>query len=963
MSEKKARSPVKPMSQVKTDLLQQALQQVKVLKAKLESSEKTDMSLLQKANEEIEVLRKQLNVAEAVNRKLEANIRALESIKVESEISERALEQRLAAALQQIQSLQSQLESLDRENARLKKKSENETRTDLEIDESTQLTINLLNPTFKDNGNGTNQSTVEEISANTTLKIQVPSVSLSAPEKVALFAGLFARRRDQYAERWESHSTGKNGYSPARKHFEFHGKRRCPGPPTCPNLPLTDNDLKEHLQGKKTIGVYPMLEDETCVFVAIDLDQKNKNRITECRKVTEPWCEHAPVPKRELDIESEPVSSATDTWSWKDDARALMDAARNLDVPAYLEQSRSGNGAHLWIFFEEPITAAIARRLAEVLITKAERDTGQLGLRSYDRMFPNQDTMPKKGYGNLIALPLQKGPLALGNSAFLDQSMTPYEDQWSLLQSVRKMTVTSVEALVREAMRQNAVMSVDQPSDKEESDDKLDPWALPPSGKRKEEGILNPPLPSVVGVTLCNFAYISKSGLTKSQLNRIERLAAFQNPKFYQNQNLRLSNYITPRIISCAEEFPEHLALPRGCLDGLINLLDRSGVPYTIDDKRFAGKRIRAKFKGTLRDDQKNAAQELLKSETGILYAVPGFGKTVIGAFCISKRKVNTLVLVHRQQLLDQWRERLSTFLELPPSSIGQIGGGKKKPTGVIDVAMVQSLNDKGVVDDLVADYGQVIVDECHGVGSVKYEQVLRQVKAKWILGLTATPVRHDGHHPIIVMQCGPIRYRIRHRDVDTGIAEHIVLPRFTATRLPEHAQNFDTQEIIQEIINELVNDEQRNQMIIDDVLKCVNESRMPLVLTKRKEHLQLLLERFEGKVKSIIVYHGGLSIKKRKALTKQLEAAADERLVLAIGDCIGEGFDDSRLDTLFLALPISFHGRLEQYVGRLHRAHEGKSVVKIHDYTDAHIEKMYRMFKKRQAAYKKIGYKIEMPL
>jgi superfamily II DNA or RNA helicase len=218
---------------------------------------------------------------------------------------------------------------------------------------------------------------------------------------------------------------------------------------------------------------------------------------------------------------------------------------------------------------------------------------------------------------------------------------------------------------------------------------------------------------------------------------------------------------------------------------------------------------------------------------------------------------------------------------------------------------------------------------------------VLRQVKAKWILGLTATPVRYDGHHPIIVMQCGPIRYRIRHRDVDSGIAEHIVLPRFTTTRLPEHAQHF----AIQEIITELANAEQRNQMIIDDVLQCVKEKRMPLVLTKRKDHLQLLHERLGGTVKNIIVSHGGLSLKKRKALTKQLEAAADERIVLAIGDCIGEGFDDSRLDTLFLALPISFHGRLEQYVGRLHRAHEGKSVVKIYDYVDAHIEKMYHMF------------------
>lgn len=954
MPEKRAKPSVKEMSQTKHDLLQQALQQVKVLKARLESSEQVDTSKGQQAFEQIDSLKKKLSLVEHANKKLQQTVQEAEELNAELEVSERT---KYSALEQQVQTMKQEVQSLKEENARLKRQLEKEPTATAK---STQLTIELLSPAVDSKGITKSKAILSEESARPhSEKIASPTL-LSPHEKVTLFAGLFARRRDQYAERWESHSSGKNGYSPAREHYEFHGKRPCPGPPACPNLPLTDNVLKEHLQGKKTIGVYPMLEDETCVFVAIDLDQKNKNRITECLKATEPWREHAPVPKRELDIKSERASSATDsTWSWKDDARALMNAARNLGVPAYLEQSRSGNGAHVWVFFEEPVTAAMARRLAEALVTKAERDTGQLGLRSYDRMFPNQDTMPKKGYGNLIALPLQKVPLAVGNSAFLDQSMAPFEDQWSLLHSVRKMTATAVEALVREATRQNAVMSVDQPSEKEEADDKLDPWALPPSGKRKEDGVLIPPLPSHVAITLCNFVYVSKAGLTRSQLNCIERLAAFQNPTFYRNQNLRLSNYKTPRIISCAEEFPEHIALPRGCLDELTNLLDRSGVPYSIDDKRFLGKKIRAKFKGKLRDNQKQAAQQLLTSEMGILYAVPGFGKTVIAAFCISKRKVNTLVLVHRQQLLDQWRERLSTFLELPPSSIGQIGGGKKKPTGIIDVAMVQSLNEKGVVDDLVAEYGQVIVDECHGVGSVKYEQVLRQVKAKWILGLTATPVRHDGHHPIIVMQCGPIRYRIRHRDVDTGIAEHIVLPRFTATRLPEHAQHFETQEII----TELVNDEQRNQMIVDDVLKCINERRMPLVLTKRKEHLQLLRERFEGKVKNIIVYHGGLSIKKRKALTKQLEAAADERLVLAIGDCIGEGFDDSRLDTLFLALPISFHGRLEQYVGRLHREHEGKSVVKIYDYTDAHIEKMYRMFKKRQAAYKKIGYKMEMPL
>ena len=769
--------------------------------------------------------------------------------------------------------------------------------------------------------------------------------------------------------RWENPSTGENGYKPKREHdysaHQFQGKKRpCPGSPACRDLPLTSEVLKHHLQGKETVGVYPTLDNDTCLFLAIDLDQKNQNKIAKCAKGAQPWSAQAPPPKRELDRHSEKSSSAVltdESWSWQNDARSLMNAARSLNVPAYLERSRSGNGGHVWVFFNEPVSAAVARRSGEALITKAHHDTGQLSLRSYDRMFPNQDTLPKKGYGNLIALPLQKGPKANGNSVFLDETMAPYSDQWKLIQSVTKMRTEAIEALVREATRQNALMSVDRPSENEEDDEKIDPWALPPSGKKREETSLSHPLPANVTITLCNFAYVPKDGLTRSQLNRIERIAAFQNPEFYKNQNLRLSNYKTPRIICCAEEFPEHLALPRGCVDALTELLNKSGVQYTIDDKRVCGRKIRAKFKGKLREDQKKAAQELLMSEMGILSAVPGFGKTVIAAHCIAKRKVSTLVLVHRQQLVQQWKERLSSFLELPSASIGQISGGKKKPSGIIDIATVQSLNKKGEVDDLVGQYGQVIVDECHGVGSVEFEQVLRQVKAKWVFGLTATPVRYDGHHPIIVMQCGPIRYRVRHCDVDSGITEHIVQPRFTKARLPEHAQHYNTQEII----SELVNNEERNQIIIDDVLQAIAEKRTPLVLTNRKDHLQLLREKLEGKVKNIIVFHGGLSLTKLKALTKQLEAvpAQEERVVLAIGQCIGEGFDDSRLDTLFLAMPISFRGRLEQYVGRLHRAHEGKSEVKIYDYVDAHIEKMYRMFKKRQTGYKQIGYKLEMPL
>gem|GEM_PF-2299082 len=703
MAEKRAKTPVKEMSQIKQDLLQQALHQVKVLKAKLESADHADAPKLQQALVQIESLKEQLNSAEASNRKHQ---QALHELKTDLESSKRAKTSRLEGVLQQVQALKQEVASLKDENSRLKRQLEIETSTTSDARPvPTQLTIDLPTPAPNSRPTDDEKGLVEQ-SASQRSTASITLSTLSPQQKLALFADLFPWRRDVYAARWESRSTGKNGYSPARQHHEFHGKNSCPVPPACPNLPPTDIVLKEHLQGKTTIGVYPILENEMCRFVAIDLDQKNKNRIVKCAKVNEPWSEHLPPPKREVEKQSEQLgdSDAIDSWSWKEDARALLNAAGNLDVPAYLERSRSGTGGHVWIFFEEPLSAALARRLAEALITKAERDTGQLSLRSYDRMFPNQDTIPQKGYGNLIALPLQKVPLSSGNSAFLDESMVPYDDQWAFLQSVKKMSTVVVEALVTKATRQNALMPVDRPSEKEEADEKIDPWALPPSAKRKEDTILTPPLPTHVAITLSNFVYIPKIGLTRSHLNRIERIAAFQNPQFYKNQNLRLSNYKTPRIISCAEEFPEHLALPRGCLADLIELLNKSGVAYSLDDKRFSGRKVRAKFKGKLRDDQKKAAQELLTSETGVLSAVPGFGKTVIAAYCIAKRKVNTLVLVHRQTLLRQWKERLSTFLELPPESIGQIGGGKNKPTGIIDIATVQTLNKEGTVNDLVGN-------------------------------------------------------------------------------------------------------------------------------------------------------------------------------------------------------------------------------------------------------------------
>jgi superfamily II DNA or RNA helicase len=938
MTNNKTKASFRKTSDLDLPLLQQALQQVKALKAKLESEQANNSKLLQ----------------------------ALQNLE-----AEQAGNSDLRQALQNVEILKREVQALKDENARLKE----QRRKDLAKIAPTSISTATLQSSGiapSEPAQQSNKSTVSETSqrfpvskaSNSGTPILLTSNQLTPEGKIALFRALFAGRRDAYAVRWENDSTGASGYKPARDHdyasHIYDGKKKrkvCPG---CPDLILTDEALKHHLQGKHTVGIYPLLQDDTCSFLAIDLDDKVRNNITQCSEKTPPWQADRPGSKLDSEATNSDQSRrqlpATDAGTWKDDARSLIHAARALNVPAYLERSRSGKGGHLWIFFERPVSAAKARRLGEALITKANQDQDQLSLRSYDRMFPNQDSLPNKGYGNLIALPLQKGPLADGNSAFLDESMIPYPYQWELLRSVRKMQSSSLDDLVKQATRQNALLTVPRPSENEEDDDKVDPWALPPSGQGKKDTTLKPPLPAHVTITLCNLAYVPKDGLTKSQLNRIERIAAFQNPKFYKNQALRLSNYETPRIISCAEEFSEHVGLPRGCLHQLTELLDTSGVNYQIDDQRFTGKKMRAKFKGKLRPEQMKAANELLKNDTGVLVAATAFGKTVLAAYCISKRKVNTLILVHRQQLLRQWKQRLESFLELPANSIGQIGGGKTKPTGIIDVATIQSLRTRDGVEDLVAEYSQVIVDECHVIGAVTFEQVLRQVRAKFVLGLTATPVREDGHHPVVVMQCGPIRYRVHQND--SGIKEYVVFPRTTNTELPSFATDFNTQEILSFLILE----ENRNKLIIADVLKALTEKRTPLVLTKRKQHLQLLVDMLQDKVKNVLVYRGGLGKKQQSQFAEKLASIPqdEERVVLATGQSIGEGFDDARLDTLFMTMPISSRSSLTQYAGRLHRSNEGKTVVHIYDYVDVEIEALYRMFKKRQVGYKRIGYKMQ---
>ncbi|MBM4351846.1 MAG: restriction endonuclease subunit R, partial [Deltaproteobacteria bacterium] len=739
-------------------------------------------------------------------------------------------------------------------------------------------------------------------------------------EQIALFRSLFRGREDVYPARWEG-KYGNSGYSPACAN---EWKRPLCGKPKtkcadCENrdlLPVTDEVIRGHLIGKRIIGVYPLLLDETCWFLAIDFDKK----------------------------------------TWQEDVTAFLEVCREMGISAALERSRSGQGGHVWMFFDRPVEASMARKFGCTILTHAMEQRHQIGLDSYDRFFPSQDTLPKGGFGNLIALPLQFAPQKKSNSVFIDECFEAYPDQWRFLSTIKRIQWDNVESIVREASRNGAIIAVRiSLTDGETSED---PWTLPPSKKRTEKPIQGP-FPQTVHLVQGNLIYIEKKGLPQAMLNRLIRIAAFQNPDFYRAQAMRLSTFGKPRVIGCAEDFTDHIGLPRGCLDEALSMFKAHNIKTEVENKCFDGSLIDATFCGELHPSQQEAGEKMLAYDNGILSAPTAFGKTVVAAWLIAQRKVNTLILVHRRQLMDQWRERLSLFLDKPIEDFGQIGGGKTKVTGHIDVGLIQSLIRKGEVKDMVAEYGQIIVDECHHIPAFTFEQVLKQVKARYIVGLTATPVRKDGHHPIIMMQCGPIRYReSAKKQTATSPFEHAVLSRFTDFRLPAEL----TDPKIQDIYSALVKDRHRNEIIFDDLLKALEMGRSPLLLTERTEHLEWFAEHLKGFAQNIIILRGGMGAKQRKALADQIKAVPDskERVIIATGRYIGEGFDDSRLDTLFLAMPISWRGTLQQYVGRLHRLHDNKQVVQVYDYVDIHVPTLMRMYKKRLKGYEAIGYTIQ---
>ncbi len=582
-----------------------------------------------------------------------------------------------------------------------------------------------------------------------------------------------------------------------------------------------------------------------------------------------------------------------------------------------------------------------------------------IGLDSYDRLFPNQDTMPQGGFGNLIALPLQKGPRDQSNSVFVDDDLRPWADQWAFLATVRKIPRSDVEQIVQDAERRGRVLGVRLPPQDEGNDE---PWTAAPSRTRPAK--LLGQLPQSLGLLLGNQIYIAKEGLHPGLRNRLLRLAAFQNPEFYKAQTMRLSTWDKPRVIACAEDHPQHVALPRGCLEDVGQALDDLSIRPVIRDERHAGRPVDVTFHGELRNDQKAAARAMLAHETGVLAATTAFGKTVVAAWLIAERGANTLVLVHRRHLLDQWVERLSTFLGLPAKAIGRIGGGRTRPTGLIDVAIIQSLVKKGVVDDRVADYGHVIVDECHHLSAQSFEAVMRQAKARFVIGLSATVARKDGHHPIVTMQCGPVRYRVNARA--QAIArpfEHVVLVQptlFQSAQPPDSDKRLEFQTLYQELVVNTA----RNRRIADDVVDAVRSGRSPLVLTERTDHLDRLEQLLASAVPHLVVLRAGMGKKQRKAVADRLTAIpSDEgRVILATGKYIGEGFDDSRLDALFLTLPVSWRGTVAQYAGRLHRLYDGKREVRVYDYADVNVPMLGRMFDRRCRGYEAIGYTILLP-
>lgn len=775
-------------------------------------------------------------------------------------------------------------------------------------------------------------------------------------EHLQLFYRMFKGRTDVYSRRGgkPSPKTGRTGYfTQCFNSFNYSicPKRRGIGI-SCGKCdfqsykPLRGRDLLAHLTGERedcgdVIGIYPMLLDETCNFLVFDFDNHDANNT--------------------LDDGANPDNS------WVEEVNAMRTICRENDVDVLVERSRSGKGAHVWLFFEESVKVSLARRFGDALLTKGAQSVNQKNFKSYDRMIPAQDRLPEGGLGNLIALPLQGRALLKGNSAFIDEAWNAYPDQWKKLSEVRKISRQFIENAIKEWGDDGTLGFLAEDISESTGDESAEkPW-------EKKKRFNAEDVAGKVDITIADRIYIYKGNIKIRMQNQLRRLAAFSNSEFYKMQ--AMGHYVggLSRIISCSEDEGGYILLPRGCEESLVRNLQEADIDFDISDRRNDGNSINVSFKGELYPEQQKAADRMLEYDNGVLHAATAFGKTAVGAYMISAHKVNTLILVHNNEILKNWVDDLDKFLDIdeePPeyttpsgrtkkrkSVIGRLTSSHNSVTGIIDVVMISSLGKKDDINEMVKKYGQVIMDECHHAASQTAYNVLNEVNARYVYGLTATPKRDDGQDKKIFMLLGPIRYRYTARDrADMQGIPHYVYPRFTRLIHPE-----EDKLSIAEANRLIVESETRNNQIIDDAEECIKNGRSPLVITKNREHAEYLYNRLQYSADNVFLLMGGRSSKERDDIrTQMMMVPEDETVILvATGQYIGEGFNYPRLDTMLLTMPISYEGNVEQYSGRLHRDYAPKSDVIIYDYVDSHISKLERMYRKRLRTYKKMGYEI----
>lgn len=824
-----------------------------------------------------------------------------------------------------INSLQSRIQALEDENRLLKER----------LDEA--------GVSYADIVSGDAEGVVELYDSDQGARIKKFDVT----DKIASdFFMMFCRgRKDLYDLRYTNPKTGKNGYYTQcfnrwdrGCHIQKKDGVRCKDCELRAYKPVTLPLIKAHMNGtdpngNDVVAIYPMLENNLCQLLVFDFDNHAKG------------------------AEQEDYANIDDRW--KEEINALRRICKNLDVDAVVERSRSGCGAHLWIFFKEMIPARLARKFGFALLEKGAESVNLKSFKYYDRMIPTQDALPEGGLGNVIALPLQGMALKSGNSAFVDENWNAYEDQLKVLAGTRRLTRQEIEDYLS-LWYSTGFTSEDNGTDA--------PWD-------KNSEIEAGSVKGVVRIVLADRIYIDSSGMSNKTKRQLRRMATFSNKQYFQNQAMDMPNYDESRFIYLGSDEGKYIVLPRGLREDILKKFDNAGIRYKIEDKRTQGRELNISFKGELRESQIPAAETMLENETGILHAATAFGKTVVCCDMIARRGISTLILVDRADLMNQWIKRLDEFLdideELPEyqtktgrtrkrkSLIGNLQGAHDTLTGIVDVAMIRSLKKKDGFHPMLKEYAQVYFDECHHAASESAIEVLQEINAKYVYGVTATPKRGDGKEKINEFLLGPIRYRFTAKDrADEQNIDHLVYPRFTRTVKPHHLSKTPYGNDAYELIR---NNDVRDEQIIRDVADCVQAGRTPVVLTKYVDHANKLSERLKKYADRLILLTGANGTKARRAQVKELNEVddSDSLILVGTGSLLGEGFDFPRLDTLFMATPVSGENVVEQYVGRLNRDYDGKENVIVYDYVDSHIPKFDKMYAARLKAYKKIGYEL----